>query len=331
LKTAPPESPVLGSDALPESILRPVEEVFARAQGMGAPPVEAVIVEDRDGNWSRLLLDLPLSRRRRTVLVFRSAGALNLAGRLSVGGALPFPPSSLRAGRAAEAASREVPGLPAMDPARLDEIRSRGWIPLLPEPLQAWRKILGARGMMELFGELADAVGIPAALDDSGFLYLPPEIPDSTIRDAFPRLPSRPIWACPEMLQIGGLLESKAPVIELISAALGRLPEGDFPGSFRLWCSSKPLRWELQGLPGSVADAVDPENPPDADILRLPSWLHLDLGTPGTPGMELLKLWGRLPRSFRLWIPNLRSDGLEAVLALKRSILVDGPVLPRGN
>ena len=329
MKTVPHEPLILGNELLPQHILGPVKEVFARAREMGAPPVRNIVVESEASAWKQILLGLALNHRRRTVLVFRSMEALELAGRLSIGGALPFPPSSIRALRASEAASTDHRETSGMDPARLAEILDSGWTSLHLEPAAAWRKILGTRGMMELLVELASVLKLPVVIDDGGNLLLPPEMTGESLREAFLGLSTLPRWADPEMLRTGQEQGMENSV--RISAALGRLPEGDFPGSWNLSLSDNTTRWTLRGLSGEVSETSGPGAGKSTGILRLPSWLHLDLARPGSPGRELLELWNRKASTGLLWIPNLRPDGLEAVLALRRSVLVDGPVLPPGD
>ncbi len=326
MKTALSEPKIPGGENFAEGILRSVQHVFLQAQEEGAPAVDSVFIEDESGGWRDLLLASPLETRGCSVIVYRSAEALDFAGRLATGGAIPFPPSTLRAIDACRAANRSCEA-PVSDPVAIREMLDRGWSLLSLQPESLWREVIGRRAMLWLLEELARGLGKIPGIHGLSIL-LPPDVSGREIREAWSCLEVRPSWAVEEMLAIGGQpgLEGRFS----IGGRLARLPEGDFPGRWRLSDEGGSLRWELEGLEARVASGLRPSDGGAGEILRLPSWLHLDLGTAGSPGRELLGFWKGEAESPQPWIPNLGPEGLSAVLALGRSILVDGPIVPPG-
>jgi len=322
LKVPPSEPPILGGESFAEGVFLSVRQVFSQARESGAPTVGAVIIEDPRGRWRDLLLGFPLEARIKSVLVYQSPSALDLAGRLSVGGALPFPPSTLRAVDASCAACREG-RIAVRDPAVFEEMRRLGCIELRLQPEALWKRVVGLRGMLSLLQELAEALGKTPGLDALTML-LPRGLRRHEIRAAWMDLKTRPSWALEEMLEIDG--EPKFSGTPTLKGRLAFLPEGEFAG---LWTLDEELAgWEFVEIQASIEDGLIPSDGGSAEFLRLPAWLSLDLELPGTPGRELLEFWKQDEAGPQPWISNLRADGLAVVLALGRRVLVDGPVVP---
>lgn len=326
MKTAPSEPKILGGENFAEEMLRSVQHVFLQAQVEGAPAVDSVFIEDKSEGWRDLALALPVESRWRSVILYQSAEALDFSGRLAIGGALPRPPSTLRAIDASWAASRGRK-LRVSDPVALSELRNRGWSVLCLQPWVLWREALGFRAVISLLTELAGALENTPVVEGSSLL-LPPDVDRGEIFEAWKGLKRRPPWALEKMLKINGEPCLKEGLS--IGGRLASLPEGDFPGRWRLAENGESFRWELEGLEARLGSGLVPSDGGAGEILRLPSWLHLDLGTAGSPGRELLGFWKGEAESPQPWIPNLGPDGLSAVLALGRSILVDGPTVPPG-
>lgn len=328
MKSAEPKL-IRGGAVFPEASLSPIEAVFRKAIERGAPRPEAVVIEDDKGSWRTLLLRLAPGERQGSVLVYQSAEALDFAGRLSIGGAMSFPPSTLKAESACRAAARNRYFFP-VDPLVLGEVRNLGWSPIRLQPDSVWRRILGFRAMLGLLADLAAGLGCQPMIDSEPALYLPAEMVND-LGGAWTDLKERPAWARAEMISGGDRPSPEEQDWGEFSGTLGRLPQGDLPGRWFLDSEGGRLHWRLEGLEATVIDGRDPEDPKaaEAELIRLPSWLHLDLAHQGSPGNELLSVWGAAMGRGELWIPNLRKDGIDAVLGLGRSVFIDGPVLPR--
>jgi hypothetical protein len=134
--------------------------------GIELPPL--VVVDDRAGEWRRLVVSRPDDERRRSVVAVSSTASLVDAVRLGFGGALWLPPStpSLEAACEAAAASGEgnlAPTVPnevlEMVSSRATELRVVTWM-----PRAFWDRQVGATALVVWLKAVAEELEVVPAV-----------------------------------------------------------------------------------------------------------------------------------------------------------------------
>jgi hypothetical protein len=336
----------------PPEIGEPLERVFKQAVERGSPGSPAVVVEDPGAAWMQVLWGLTLEQRRAVVLAARTARALEVAARWSVGGAMLLPPSTAAmsaALHAAGAAVREASWLG--DPVAAAEAAAEpGALRVRPVPGAVWGRVVGGRGTAHCLSALAAVLTRPALLDRGPSLLLL-GIGWDEVRAAWSRVTERPVWAGADTITVApagkGASGHEDEGVPVGSWPVAELPSGRVVGRWAFAAAAPTAKraarfvldtetgWSAsdgEGRSETVAESVDPAqlHGHEGGVVRVPGWLTSDLERPGTPGAVLV---GRLASEAArdettLWLPGLSAAGVAHALRLEGRLWVDGAGVP---
>jgi len=335
-----------------DEILEPLERIYRQALVRGAPRPYGVVVEDGAGDWKFTLARLSLDSRRAVVVAARAAGALGLAARWSVGGALLLPPSTaaMTAGLGAVRRAGSRPSWIA-DPVMIrDFADDPQMVRVTLIPPGAWRALCGERGMVECLVALAELLSCEPLIDEGPSVLLP-GAREPEIRRAWLEVGHRPVWAGDEALLVAAASHkpsgSDCRSLARRSWPVAELPSGKNVGRFVLTQEVlEPTHdmtlvfetgagWTIdlgEGERHAVPEVCDPCELADVEtgLARVPGWLTLDLDCEGSPAAVLVKTLsleaGR--RGIVLWVPGVTAKSLPFVMRLQGRIWVDGPAVP---